>query len=327
MSQRRIDEVLASHENTTVSFEFFPPKTPAGMEKLKKRLELFREQDPVFVDFTWGAGGSTSALTMDLSAEAAAMGINVNMHLTCTNMPESLVHEALACARKHGIVNIVALRGDPPSGQDRWVVSEGGFSCALDLVKFIRTESKEHFGISVAGYPEGHPEVIKEVDSSKVHGLSEAEKGRLVKMEDKVFVCSDEDFQAELAYLKKKVDAGANVIITQMFFDTKVFLTFVEACRRIGISVPIVPGIMLISSLAGFNKMTAFCKTRVPDELRSKLDSIKDDAEAVKRFGIEFTTNLCKQLLDAGIRNLHFYTLNTEEATFAVLKNLNLLKT
>lgn len=155
-----------------------------------------------------------------------------------------------------------AVVADPPAGQKEWKAAEGGFTCALDLVKHIKKEYGDYFNLSVAGYPEGHPNVIKEIQT--VEGLSEAEKGRLVERDGKSFVCSDEDYENELDYLHRKVKAGAAMIITQMFFDVNVFLTFVKDCRKKGINVPIIPGLMLVQNYGGFSRMTSFCKTRVP---------------------------------------------------------------
>jgi methylenetetrahydrofolate reductase (NADPH) len=309
---------------TPVSFEFFPPRTEKGVENLKTTLGQMRHQSPVFVDFTWGAGGSTSDLTMSLAEYAQKAGFEVNMHLTCTNMPMDLVDKALVSAKAAGIKNIVALRGDPPKGQETWVAAEGGFTCALDLVQYIRKIHGDHFGIAVAGYPEGHPNVIKPVED--VESLSESEKGRLVVLETgEALVCSDADFAAEIAYLKAKVDAGADLILTQMFFDVEVFLKFVEVCKAAGINVPILPGIMPITKIAGFKKMAAFCKTRVPSELRELLASVEHDAAAVERVGLEVMSEVCDRLVKEGFP-LHFYTLNTTEATYGILKKLDLLK-
>merc|ERR1711871_532015 len=211
-----------------------------GVTTLKKRLVTMGAQNPLFVDFTWGAGGSTSDLTLALAIAAQnEYGLEANMHLTCTNMEKEKVDIALQGAKKAGVRNIVALRGDPPHGQEKWEAVEGGFTCALDLVKYIRQKHGDYFGISVAGYPEGHPNVIKPVGDRE---LTASEKLRVVvqdEMEETIledgtkrskptgrkltFVCSDEDFEKEMAYLKEKIDAGADFIITQMFFDVETF--------------------------------------------------------------------------------------------------------
>eukprot|EP00966_Prymnesium_polylepis_P042224 980886-Prymnesium_polylepis.1 len=147
-----------------ISFEYFPPKTPDGVEKLHKTIALMATQDPLFMDFTWGAGGTTSDLTLDLSIKSQERhGLFVNMHLTCTNQTKEVCDYGIKTAKDGGIRNIVALRGDPPKGQDKWEVTEGGFACALDLVKYIRSTTGDHFGVQVSGYPEGHPDNIKKV--------------------------------------------------------------------------------------------------------------------------------------------------------------------
>ena len=152
--------------------------------------------------------------------------------------------------------------------------------------------------------------------------MTPTEKARSSTCEGKTFTCKDDDYKKEMDYLKQKIDAGADFIITQMFFDTKVFGTFVEDCRKWGIQCPIVPGLMCINAYAGFCKMTKFCKTRVPTELQAKMDSIKDDSDAVKAFGVEFGIQMCQDLMAIGVDVLHFYTLNLEKVTFGILKGL-----
>ena len=252
------------------------------------------------------------------------------MHLTCTNMPSKLIDEALEGAKKGNIQNIVALRGDPPKGQDKWTETEGGFSCALDLVKHIRAKYGEHFCVSVAGYPEGHPNVILPVED--VSKLSPAEKIRLVTLvceesgNESYFVCSDKDFAKEIAYLKQKVDAGADMIITQMFFDTDVFLAFVKACRDAGIRVPVVPGIMLVQAYGGFKRMTKFCKSAVPKALRDNLEDANKIKGGVKKLGADLGVRCSKTLLRANAAPvLHYYTLNMEKVVTDVLNGLGFL--
>lgn len=326
-----IGERIAAHRLSNgdapfVGFEYYPPKTEQGVENLIKRLPTFKEQQPLFVDFTWGAGGSTAETTVSISSTAQQLGLCTNMHLTCTNMTVEKVKFGLEGAKKAGIRNILALRGDPPAGQDKWVATEGGLECGRDLVEYIREHHGDHFHITVAAYPEGHPDVIKPV-SELGRELTQTELGRLVHGDDgQQFVCSDEDYVKEMAYLKSKIDAGAHCIISQMFFDANVFLQFVKDCRGLGITCPILPGIMPISKLGGFERMTKLCKTRVPQDVRDKLNKARDDADLVREVGCEIMTSLCKQLLKAGTPGLHFYTLNLTKATFAILDKLDLLK-
>jgi len=309
-----------------VSIEFFPPRTDAGVKNLYARMGRMKESiNPLFSDVTWGAGGSTADLTLEIAQQLRETGHVANMHMTCTNMekdgdPKAAVRSALETAKQNGILNIVALRGDPAAGQEEWKAADGGFTCALDLVEYIRENFGSDFGISVAGYPEGHPNAISLVEDPST--MTESEKARSSTEGGKVFTCLDDDYKKEMEYLKKKIDAGADFIITQMFFDTKVFGTFVNDCRKYGITCPIVPGLMCINAYAGFCKMTKFCKTRVPTDLRTKMDSLKDDPDAVKAFGIEFGVQMCQDLIEIGVDVLHFYTLNLEKTTYGILSGL-----
>ncbi len=176
--------------------------------------------DPLFSDVTWGAGGSTAELTLDIATYLRETGHVSNMHMTCTNMekdgdPKIAVHSALETAHKNGIRNIVALRGDPAAGQEEWVAAEGGFTCALDLVLYMREHFGDEFGISVAGYPEGHPNAISEIDDPS--SMSDAEKGRSSFLDGKTFTCKDVDYEKEMEYLKKKIDAGAGESLFRRF--------------------------------------------------------------------------------------------------------------
>jgi methylenetetrahydrofolate reductase (NADPH) len=194
------------------SFEFFPPKTDAGVENLYLRMDRMTTLQPIFVDITWGAGGSTKDLTMAISEYTHTyFGVDVLMHLTCTNMTVEELKQILCAARAAGIENILALRGDPPKGAVSWEPITGGCNNTVDLVRLIRKEHGDYFGIAVAGFPEGHPQ-------------------------------SREDSDKDLMYLKEKIDAGADFILTQFFYDPTVFLGFVEKCKETGINCPIVPG-------------------------------------------------------------------------------------
>lgn len=321
----KIIDILNGIEKSDIpkfSFEYFPPKTEAGVENLYQRFWRMNKQGPLFCDVTWGAGGSTSDLTMELCTNATKQfGMEMNMHLTCTNMKAELVDEALATAKEHGIRNIVALRGDPPAGEEKWEAVEGGFTCALDLVKHIRKHHKDYFGICIAGYPEGHPAAIKKV--ADVSKLSKAEQGRQILCDGETWVCFDEDYKKEIAYLKEKVDAGGQVIITQLFYDSDVFLTFEKDCRDAGIHAPILPGIMPIGSYGGFKRMTGFCKTRVPEEIATMLEEYKDDHEGLRKKGLEIVAGVAKRVWESGkVPALHFYTLNEDAASLAILKTL-----
>ncbi|KAK4482589.1 hypothetical protein RD792_009753 [Penstemon davidsonii] len=301
----KILEATAANDASRVvfSFEFFPPKTEDGVDNLFEKMERMVAHNPTFCDITWGAGGSTADLTLEIANRMQNMVcVETMMHLTCTNMPVDQIDHALATIKSNGIQNVLALRGDPPHGQDRFVQVEGGFACALDLVNHIRSKYEDYFGITVAGYPEGHPEVIHDG------------------------VASPEAYANELAYLKKKVDAGGEVIITQLFYDTDIFLKFVNDCRQIGITCPIVPGIMPINNYKGFIRMTGFCKTKIPPEIMAALEPIKDNEEAVRAYGIHLGTEMCKKIMASGIRTLHLYTLNMDKTALAILTNLGLIE-
>ena len=300
----KIQEALLEEKKVLFSFEFFPPKTEDGVENLLERMERMVAHNPAFCDITWGAGGSTADLTLDIANKMQnVICVESMMHLTCTNMPVDKIDHALQTIKSNGLQNVLALRGDPPHGQDKFVQIQGGFACALDLVTHIRAKYGDYFGVTVAGYPEAHPDAIG------TDGLA-----------------SPEAYQSDLAYLKKKVDAGADLIVTQLFYDTDVFLKFVHDCRQIGITCPIVPGIMPINNYKGFIRMTGFCKTKIPAEVTAALEPIKDNEEAVKSYGIHLGTEMCKKILAHGIRTLHLYTLNMEKSALAILMNLGLIE-
>jgi len=264
----------------------------------------FRHQNPVFIDFTWGAGGVTSDLTPALCKKCVDLGLVANMHLTCTNMPVEKVKIALDFCYSNGIRNIVALRGDPPAGQDRWKATEGGFTCGLDLVKHIRATYGDYFCITVAGYPEGHPD----------------------KIDPAMGLCSEESMAEEIDYLKAKIDAGADFIITQLFYDNAFFFKFLERCKAKGITCPILPGLVPMLSYAGFKRMIGLCRTYVPPQLHERMEALKEDDAAVKAYGVELITEMIRELIAAGVPHIHFYTLNLTPSTFAILRNLNMLQ-
>ncbi|TPX35953.1 methylenetetrahydrofolate reductase [NAD(P)H] [Synchytrium microbalum] len=273
------------------SFEYFPPKTEQGVLNLYDRLERMYKLGPEFIDVTWNAGGSTSDLTLDICTTSQSVyGLETCMHLTCTNMPREKVDIALKGAKDAGIQNILALRGDPPRGQEHWEAVETGFAHASDLVGYIRQQYGDYFCIGVAGYPEGH--------------LDNPSK--------------DDDIKQ----LKLKVDCGADFIITQMFYDTNLYLAWLKDCRDIGITIPIIPGIMPIQSYGGFQRMTTLSKTIVPDFIKQGLEPIKDDDAAVKDFGIQLSIQMCNELRAGGVRSFHFCTLNLEKSVRRILEGL-----
>jgi len=280
-------------KQVSFSFEYFPPKTMEGVQNLYERLQRMVTLEPLWIDVTWGAGGSTSELTLDICEAAQNFcGLETMMHLTCTNMPREEIDNALKRAKASGIKNILALRGDPPRGEE-WKQIEGGFAYASDLVKYIRQEHGDYFGICVAGYPENHVD-----SSSKEH---------------------------DLKFLKTKVDAGADLVITQLFYDVDMFLQFIKDCRAVGITCPIVPGIMPIHTYGGFKRMTTLCKTAVPQYILDEIEPVKDNDEEVKRVGIKLCIEMCQKLLKNGVPYLHFYTLNLEQSVKDILTGLDLI--
>jgi len=252
----RINESISSN-TPFCALEFFPPKTDEGKINLFERIErMSTNLRPAWIDITWGAGGSTCDLTLEIATFIQKYsGTTCLMHLTCTNMPRDKVDQALAAAKEAGITNILALRGDPPHGSTEWAKCEGGFEFACDLVKYIKEQYGDFFCIGVAGYPEKHLEA--------------------------------DNFEDDIVHLKEKVDAGGQFIVTQMFYDVSIFKSFVETCRKAGIVVPIIPGILPIQTYAGFKRMTEFCQTVVPQIIHDQIEPIQHHDPAVKKLGVE----------------------------------------
>lgn len=287
--------------STTFSFEFFPPKTERGADELFKNIAEFETLGPSFVSVTYGAGGSTRELTHDLVVRIHdATQLDPIPHLTCVCHGERDIREIVERYAREGVSNILALGGDPPRGMEHYDRAQDAFRHASDLVRFIRAfnESGAHpdrrgFGIGVAGFPEGHPQT----------------PNRLLEMD----------------YLKSKVDAGADYIVTQLFFDNRDFYDFRERCELAGIRVPIIAGIMPVTSTSGLKRMADLAAgARYPAALLRSLQRAGDSAEAVKRVGIHWATEQCRDLLDHGARGIHFYTLNKSDATKQIYLSLGL---
>ncbi|KAF4217277.1 hypothetical protein CNMCM8980_007733 [Aspergillus fumigatiaffinis] len=292
-----VKDMLTDNESAGrvgISFEFFPPKTAQGVQNLYDRMDRMHSLGPSFIDITWGAGGRLSDLTCEMVNVAQSVyGLETCMHLTCTDMPLEKVNAALSTAYKAGCTNILALRGDPPRDKEAWEATEGGLRYAKDLVKYIREKYGNHFDIGVGGYPEGaddNPDVDQLID-----------------------------------HLKEKVDAGSSFVITQMFYDTDNFIEWVKKCRAKGITVPIIPGIMPISTYAAFIRRANWTKARIPPDWLEALEPVKNDDAAVKEIGKRLIADMCRRLLAAGIKHLHFYTMNLAQATQAVLEELRLI--
>ncbi|KAI1314350.1 hypothetical protein EDD11_002251 [Mortierella claussenii] len=275
------------------SFEYFPPKTAQGLSNLFDRIGRMQALSPLFVTCTWGAGGSTFEKTTELSAVAQTVhGLETCMHLTCTNMDRGRVDDALAEAKKAGIQNILALRGDPPRGQEYWTQVDETFVHAIDLVRYIRQQYGDYFCIGVAGYPEGHM--------------------------DNTTLSSNE----EIGYLKRKVEAGADFVLTQLFYDVEGFVVWEQQCRSLGIKCPIIPGIMPIQSYNGFRRITSLAKIRIPTQVAEALEPIKNDDQKVKDYGVELAASIIERLCSAGISGFHICTLNLEKSVRLILERV-----
>lgn len=276
--------------NPCFSFEFFPPKTDEGAANLLKTLGELAPLDPGFVSVTYGAGGSTRDRTLELvSVIKKTTGIEAMAHLTCVGHTREELAEVIHHLLAAGIENILALRGDPPLGQTTFQSVPGGFRYAADLVRFIR-EQDHTLCVGGACYPEGHVETASR--------------------------------DADLRYLKAKVDAGLDFIITQLFFDNAFYFDFVERARRIGINAPIVPGIMPITNYEQLNRFIRLCGATVPMRLALQLDKVKDNPEAVSQLGVAHATVQCLELLERGAPGIHFYTLNRSTATRMIVSAL-----
>ena len=278
--------------NPALSFEFFPPKSEAASASLFETIKDLIPLRPAYVSVTYGAGGSTRQLTHDLVVKLRTeTDLTIIPHLTCVGSTRDEVKQILDLYAASGIENIMALRGDPPKGATRFTAPEGGFAHAADLVSFIRRYFPR-MGIGVAGFPEGHPET-----PNRLH---------------------------EIDYLKAKVEQGADYICTQLFFDNRDFYDFCERCEIAGITIPIIAGIMPVTSLKGMQRMAELALgARFPARLTKSLVRAKDD-EYVERVGIHWATEQVRDLVDHGVKGVHFYTLNRSKATLRIYETLGL---
>jgi methylenetetrahydrofolate reductase (NADPH) len=287
----RIDELLAQQQRPVFSFEFFPPKTEEGLRNLFDAVGELRSLRPDFVSVTYGAGGSTAHKTIEIvSRIKEEYGLEAMPHFTCVGSTVEELHETLHAMSSVGVDNVLALRGDPPAGQDEWVKTEGGLEYSRELVELIR--GGYPFSVGAACFPETH-----------------------------IHATSAED---DLYYLKEKVDAGAQFLITQLFFDNALYFDFVRRARDIGIEAPIVPGIMPITNVKQLERMTSLCGATIPARLRRELVSRTGQPDAVGDFGVAYATMQCAELLRGGAPGIHFYTLNRSPATRAILSALKL---
>ena len=269
-----------------ISFEFFPPKTPEGVEKLRVTQRALYALKPEFCSVTFGAGGSTQSGTFATVQEILAEGVEAASHFSCVGATKAVVREQLASLRAMGVKRLVALRGDLPSGYG----AGGEFHYASDLVAFIRAETGDTFHLEVAAYPEIHPQARS----------------------------ADADLTAYAA----KVKAGANSAITQYFFNTDAYFRFVDDAYKLGADIPVVPGIMPITSSTQLMRFSDACGAEIPRWIRLRLQSFGDDTESIKSFGLDVITDLCDQLRNAGVPGIHFYTMNQAAPTLEIVRRL-----
>lgn len=270
------------------SFEFFPPKTPAGMEKLQAVRDELAKRNPDFFSVTYGAGGSTQERTIDTVIKLHKQGISTAPHLSCIGATNETLTELLDLYKSNDIQRIVALRGDLPSGMG----AHGEVRYANELVEFIRKHSGDHFNIEVAAYPEFHPQAP--------------------------------NAEQDLINFKRKVDAGANSAITQYFYNIDAYFYFVDRVETMGIDIPIVPGIMPITNYSNLVRFSDMCGAEIPRWIRKQLEAYGDDLVSIKKFGEDVVTEMCEKLLDEGAPGLHFYTLNQAEPSLNIWDNLDL---
>ncbi|MBO9677195.1 MAG: methylenetetrahydrofolate reductase [NAD(P)H] [Acidovorax sp.] len=271
-----------------VSFEFFPPKTPEGADKLRGVRQQLYARRPEFCSVTYGAGGSTQAGTFAAVQEILAEGVSAASHFSCIGATRASVREQLAQLKAMGVKRLVALRGDLPSGYG----IGGEFHYASDLVAFIRAETGRDFHIEVAAYPEVHPQA--------------------------------RSAEADLQAFATKVRAGADSAITQYFFNADAYFRFVHEVRRLGLDVPVVPGIMPITGASQLMRFSDACGAEIPRWIRLRLQGFGDDTASIRAFGLDVVTELCEQLRRGGVPGLHFYTMNQSAATLAICERLGI---
>ncbi|MBL0917283.1 MAG: methylenetetrahydrofolate reductase [NAD(P)H] [Hydrogenophaga sp.] len=274
--------------NLPISFEFFPPKTPEGAEKLRGVRQQLYARAPLFCSVTYGAGGSTQEGTFGTVREILAEGVDAASHFSCIGATRDSVRTQLAQLKAMGVKRLVALRGDLPSGYGLG----GEFHYASDLVAFIRAETGEDFHIEVAAYPEVHPQAKSP--------------------------------EADLKAYATKVQAGAHSAITQYFYSADAYFRFVDDAHKLGADIPVVPGIMPITSSTQLMRFSDACGAEIPRWIRLRLQAFGDDTASIKAFGLDVVTSLCEQLIRGGVPGLHVYTMNQSAATLEILRRLTL---
>jgi len=284
----RIEE-LFRRGRPVVSFEFFPPKSPEAEKRLVEAIEKLRPLEPAFVSVTYGAGGSTREKTVELVGRIRRQwSIEAMAHLTCVGATKAELEAVLGRLADQGVENVLALRGDPPKGEAAFVATAGGLRYASELAALVARTGR--FCIGGACYPEGHVEC--------------------------------RDLADGVQHLKQKVDAGARFLISQLFFEPKVYFDFVARARQAGIAVPIVPGIMPVTNVEQLERFTSMCGASIPADLKVRLERVRDDPQVVMNVGIDHATAQCAELLRGGAPGIHFYTLNQSPSARAVFENL-----
>jgi methylenetetrahydrofolate reductase (NADPH) len=281
---------LNADSERTFSFELFPPKTPEGMEKLAGSVRKLNSVSPEYFSVTYGAGGSTRDRTFETVALLRARAIDTAPHLSCIGSSRTEIRDILRHYREQGIRRIVALRGDLPSGMG--LGATGELRYANELVAFIREETGDHFRIEVAAYPEFHPQAPN------------AEK--------------------DLLNFKRKVDAGADAAITQYFYNADAYFAFIDSCERLGIRVPVVPGVMPITNFTQLARFSDACGAEIPRWVRKRLEGFGDDIESIRAFGHEVVLKMCRRLLEGGAPGIHFYTMNQAGPSLRLWRELGL---
>ena len=285
----KIEQILKT--TRTISCEFFPPRTPEGIPGVYRAVERLKTFNPDFVSVTYGAGGSTRAFTEEITAGLKEQHqLEVMAHLTCVGQTKDELDRVLDRLDRSGIDNVIALRGDPPRGQEGFVPVEGGFQHATELIKHIR--ENYGFGVAAACYPEGHTE--------------------------------SSDVATDLNHTRLKVDQGADFLITQLFYDNNDFFKFMERAGKAGIDVPIIPGVLPILSTGQIRRFTAMCGAKLPPKLDQQLEKYSDDDNAARELGVEHATQQVRELWDNGVPGVHFYVLNRSYSVSKILENLAL---
>ena len=285
----KIIDILTKNARPIFSFEFFPPKTEEGRTELFEALKKVKTLNPGYISVTYGAGGGTRDKTIEIVEQAKnILGLESMAHLTCVGHSKEEIKKILDELQTSGIENVVALRGDPPKGETSFKPNPHGFKYANELTEFIRDSYS--FCIAVAGYPEGHIESPNK--------------------------------ETDWDYLSQKVKAGADFIITQLFFDNQYFFTFEKRMRKKGVTVPIIPGIMPITNYHQILRFTQMCGAKIPEKIIRDLQPIQNEIVEVQRYGIEYATSQCKELIGHGVPGIHFYTLNKSSASQEIIRGL-----